>query len=230
MKLSILIPAYNEEGSIAEILKEIESVDLIGVGIKEKEVILIDDGSTDRTVENARLALPSIKVIYHSKNLGKGAAVISGLSYAKGDIIIIQDADLEYHPLLYPILLAPILSGKTHVVYGSRFLDGHRPKGMRLPYFLANRFGTALINILLGTRLTDSMTCFKIFKKNVLEGVSLSNKGFGIDAELTIKIVKKGYKIEEVPIPYKARTFKEGKKFHPICSLNVLWAIIKYSI
>jgi glycosyltransferase involved in cell wall biosynthesis len=230
MKLSILIPAYNEELFIGTILEEIKSLNLSTCAISEKEVVLIDDGSTDNTVKNAKAVISDIKVLHHARNQGKGAALATGMPHATGDVIIIQDADLEYSPLLYPQLLNPIINENTDVVYGSRFMDKKHPEKMRLSYFLANRFGTALTNVLLGTRLTDSMTCLKVFTKNALKGVRLTNKGFGADAELTARVVKKGFGIKEVPIPYKARTFKEGKKFHPLCSLNVLWAIIRHSI
>ncbi len=229
MKLSILIPAYNEELSIQKVLSEIKSVDLASCGISKKEIILINDGSTDKTVAKAISVIPATKVIRHTKNQGKGASLISGLPHVTGDIILIQDADLEYSPSLYLLLLKPILEKSADIVYGSRFLHKKHPEKMRLSYFLANRFGTILTNFLNGTQLTDPMTCFKVFRKNIMEGIKLTCKGFGIDAELNAKITKRGFKIKEVAIPYKARTFKEGKKFHPLCSLNVLWSIIKYS-
>jgi len=230
MKLSILIPAYNEAPSISNIMTEIKSLDLPSCGISEKEIILIDDGSTDGTVKMATSIIPTTKVIHHIKNQGKGAALASGIPHATGEIILIQDADLEYRPSLYPLLLKPIVKENAWVVYGSRFLQAKHPKNMKLAYFIANRFGTVLTNLLNRTNLTDPMTCFKVFKKEALKGITITNKGFGADAELTSKVTKKGYKIREVAIPYKARTFKEGKKFHPICSLNVLWAIIKYAV
>lgn len=230
MKLSILIPAYNEERSIQKIMQEIKEVGLSSCGSPEKEIILVDDGSTDNTVKNARAVIPDIKVIHHAKNQGKGAALATGLPHVTGGVIIVQDADLEYSPLLYPRLLGPIINDNADVVYGSRFMDKKHPEKMRLSYFLANRFGTGLTNLLLGTQLTDSMTCFKVFKKHALEGIRLTAKGFGADAELTGKVSRKGFKIKEVAIPYKARTFKEGKKFHPLCSLGVLWSILRYSI
>lgn len=229
MKLSILIPAYNEELSIQKVLSEIKSVDLASCGISKKEIILINDGSTDKTVAKAISVIPATKVIRHTKNQGKGASLISGLAHVTGDIILIQDADLEYSPSLYRLLLKPILEKSADIVYGSRFLHKKHPEKMRLSYFLANRFGTILTNFLNGTQLTDPMTCFKVFRKNIMEGIKLTCKGFGIDAELNAKITKRGFKIKEVAIPYKARTFKEGKKFHPLCSLNVLWSIVKYS-
>jgi len=229
MKLSILIPAYNEEPSIQKVMAEIKSLDLSRCGISEKEVILIDDGSTDKTVEKATSVIPGTKVIHHLKNQGKGAALASAIPQATGDIILIQDADLEYSPTLYPVLLRPIIEENADVVYGSRFLHNPHPENMRLSYRVANIIGTFLVNVLNGINLTDPMTCFKVFRKDVLKGIRLTYKGFGTDAELTARITKRGFKIKEVAIPYKARTFKEGKKFHPLCSLNVLWSIIKYS-
>jgi glycosyltransferase involved in cell wall biosynthesis len=200
------------------------------VGINEKEIILIDDGSTDKTIEKAKSVLFALKVVHHTKNRGKGAAVASGLMLVTGDIILIQDADLEYSPSLYPLLVYPIIYKDSNIVYGSRFLNKKNPNRMKLLYIIANRFGTMLTNFLYRTYLTDAMTCFKVFKRSVLEGINLTCNGFGIDAELTAKVTRKGFKIEEIPIPYEARTFKEGKKFHPFCSFNVLWAIIKYSL
>ena len=230
MKLSILIPAYNEELSIQKVLMEIKAVNLSSCGISEKEIILIDDGSTDKTVEKVHSSMPNVKVIHHIKNKGKGASLASGIPQATGDIILIQDADLEYSPSLYPSLLKPIIEKKTDIVYGSRFLHKGHPQDMRFSYFIANRIGTFLVNVLNRIHLTDPMTCFKIFRRRALEGIKLTCKGFGTDSELTSKVTKRGFLIKEVAIPYKARTFKEGKKFHPICSLNVLWAIIRYSI
>jgi glycosyltransferase involved in cell wall biosynthesis len=229
MKLSILIPAYNEEGSIAQVMQEIKSLNLSSCGVSEKEIILIDDGSTDKTVEKATSVIPPTRIIRHVKNQGKGSALISGIAHATGDIIIIQDADLEYSPSLYPILLKPIIEENIDVVYGSRFLAHIHPAKMKMSYFLANRFGNFLTNMLCKTSLTDCMTCFKVFKKHVLKGIALESRGFEIEPELTAKISKAGFKIKEVSIPYKARTFKEGKKYKRIYSLGVLWAIIKYS-
>jgi len=230
MKISILIPAYNEEQSIQKVMLEIRSVDLAACGISEKEIILINDGSTDKTVRMATSVIPSTKVVHHVKNQGKGAALTSGIPHVSGDIILIQDADLEYSPTLYPLLIRPIVNEGADIVYGSRFLHKRHPEKMRFSYFLANRFGAILTNLLNGTHLTDPMTCFKVFRKKTLEGIKLTCRGFGTDAELNAKVTKKGFKIREVAIPYKARTFKEGKKFHPLCSLNVLWSMIRYSL
>jgi len=230
MKLSILIPVYNEEAFVQKVLSDIKAVDLSSCGISEKEIIVINDGSTDRTVEKIMGVMPQAKIIHHIKNQGKGASLASGVIHATGDIILVQDADLEYSPNLYPLLLKPIVEKNADIVYGSRFLNKKRPEGMKLPYFLANLFGTSLTNLLYRTSLTDAMTCFKVFRRRALEGIKLSCKGFGTDTELTAKVSKKGFKIKEVSIPYKARTFKEGKKFRPLCSLNVLWAILRYSV
>jgi len=230
MKLSILIPAYNEENSISQVIQEIKALDLSSCNIFEKEIILIDDGSTDKTVEKVSAVIPSARIIRHVKNQGKGAALISGFSQATGDMIIIQDADLEYSPSMYPSLLKPLIEENMDIVYGSRFISNPHPAGMKMSYFLANRFANSLINMLCGTSLTDCMTCFKVFKKHALQGIVLESRGFGIEPEITAKISKAGFKIKEVAVPYKARTFKEGKKFKRIYSLGVLWAIVKYSL
>ena len=229
-KISILIPCYNEENTIQQVLQEILFLDLSNYGIVEKEIILIDDGCTDKTVEKATAIAPSARIVRHTKKQGKGASLASSIPCATGDIILIQDADLEYSPSLYPALLKPIIEENANVVYGSRFLYNRHPENMRASYFIANRFGAILLNILNGIKLTDPMTCFKVFKRHTLAGIKLTCRGFGTDAELTAKLTKKGFKIKEVSIPYKARTFKEGKKFHPICSLNVLWSILRYSL
>ncbi len=230
MKLSVLVPAFNEENTIETVLRAIADIDLRAVGITGKEIILIDDGSTDDTVTKALgTGIRGLKLIRHGKNLGKGASLFSGLSIAGGDIILIQDADLEYSPSSYPDLIKPIIQKKARVVYGSRFLGKKRPENMKTAYYLANVTGCFLVNLLYGTRLTDPMTCFKVFSRDSVKGMRIISRGFDVEAEITAGIAKKGIDIKEVPVPYRARTFGEGKKFRPVLSLKVLWGIVRFS-
>ena len=219
----VCFPVRNEEESLGFVLEGLKNQKL-----SPRKVVILNDGSTDKTVENARSMFPDVKIIHHTNNKGKGAALASGILHGTGDIVLIQDADLEYSPILYPLLLKPIVRERADIVYGSRFLDKRHPEGMRFLYFLANIVGTLLTNLLYGVHLTDPMTCFKVFSKYALKDIELTSKGFGVDAELTAKTSRKGFKIMEVAIPYRARSFTEGKKFHPACSLDVLLAIIKY--
>lgn len=208
MKVSIIVPVFNEEETIEEIIRRIEAVSLP----IDKEVIVVDDGSLD----NTREVLKKIKkefdfiLIEHQKNQGKGAAIKTGLSQATGDFILIQDADLEYSPEEYPILLGPLLKGEAEIVYGSRNILKN-PYFSRI-YFLGGQFLTFVFNLLFKTKLTDINTGYKVFKKGILENFNLKEKNFAFCEEVTCKAVKKGYKIKEVPISYTPRGFKNGKK------------------
>jgi glycosyltransferase involved in cell wall biosynthesis len=208
MKLTVVIPVFNEKNTIQEILRRVQAVD---VGI-EKEIIIVDDGSTDGTREILQpLASPAVKVILHEKNAGKGGALQTGFSHADGDIVLIQDADLEYDPREYPVLLEPILDGRADVVYGSRFLGGpHRV--LFFWHYVANKTLTTFLNMLCNLNLTDMETCYKVFRKEILQKISLKSKRFGVEPELTAKVAKLKCRIYEVPISYSGRDYAEGKK------------------
>ncbi len=214
MRLSILIPAYNEERTVGVLLDRVHSVSL--PGDLEREVIVVDDASTDdtgRALEQARLRHPGVTIIRHPLNRGKGAALRSAMAAATGDIVIIQDADLELDPGEYPALLAPILEGTADVVYGSRFPDGHAAPALTLSY-LANRFLTALTNAVSGLQITDMETCYKVFRREVLERIRLRSDRFGFEPEVTMKVARLGIPIREVPIRYEPRGRSEGKKIN----------------
>jgi len=208
LKISVIIPAYNEKKTIEEVIKRVQNVEL---GL-EKEIIVVDDGSQDGTHQTLeRLSQPHLKVIFHAKNKGKGAALQSGLAQAEGDIVIIQDADLEYDPRDYPKLLQPILEGRADAVYGSRFLGGpHRV--LFFWNYIGNKFLTTLSNMLSNLNLTDMETCYKVIKKEILDKMTLKSKRFGIEPEITMKLAKLKCRIYEVPISYWERDYTEGEK------------------
>ncbi len=222
MKLSIIIPVYNEKNSIRNILGLVKNVD---IGNISKEIIIVDDFSTDGTRDILK-RLKGYKIAYHKKNQGKGAAIRTGLGHATGDIIIIQDADLEYDPNEYPKLLAPILAGKTKVVYGSRFLNDHKPKYWF--NYVGNIALTAATNILYGGSITDMETCYKVFRREVLQNIKLKARRFDFEPEITAKILKQGYKIYEVPIWYQCRDYSEGKKIHWTDGLKAVFYLLRY--
>ena len=226
MKLSIIIPVYNEEQTISEVIKRVWMVDLGGL---DREVIIANDGSSDGTRHaidaSPWINDPRVKTYDSPINLGKGAAVRLGLAFATGDILLVQDADLELDPNEYGRLLAPILDGRTDIVYGSRFLA---PSGrVALRRRLANRFLTVLTNILFGSRLTDMETAYKVFKREALEGIRLRCVGFDFEPEITAKVLKSGRRILEVPIGYTPRRSDEGKKIRWIDGVDAIYALIK---
>ncbi len=238
MKLSVIMPVYNEIATIGEILRRVRSVDVkvrVGYGadgaedvVLEREVVVVDDGSTDgtRAFLRAMVDEPDVKVIFHEKNQGKGAAVRTGLEAASGDVMLIQDADLEYDPREYVDLLAPILEGRSKVVYGSRF-RGSPTKAMFFWHMVGNRFLTLVTNVLYNTILSDMETCYKVFTREVSEQLNLKAAGWGFDPEITAQILKRGYRIYEVPISYTGREFEEGKKLSWRDGLTVLWTLIR---
>lgn len=224
MKLSVIVPVYNEIKTIGRIISEIEKTD---IGI-DKEVIIVDDYSNDGTREFLeRINNPQIKVLFHNKNQGKTAAIKIALGYISGDIVIIQDADLEYLPSKnYKILLEPILDGFADVVYGSRFLGAHRV--FYFWHYLANQFLTTFTNFLFDTMLTDMETGAKAFKRKVFEKIKVTSEGFCFEPEITAKIFKNKFRVYEVPITYCGRNYSEGKKIKPIDAIKAIIAIIKY--
>jgi len=225
MKLSIIIPVYNEEATIDEILKRVYEMKLIKW---EKEIFVIDDGSDDNTRTLLKKWEKKVKVIYKEKNEGKGSAVSIGFTKANGDIILIQDADLEYSPSDYPVLLAPFANKQVDVVYGSRFLGPHL--STMFVYAQGNKFVTLVTNILFNTNITDMETGFKVMRRKVIEGMNMHAKRFDMEPEITVKILKKGYQIYEVPISYFGRKFSEGKKLTWKDGIVALWTLIKYRI
>ena len=223
--LSVLIPVYNEQATIEEAINAVSEAPFL------KEIIVIDDGSTDGTrevIKNRRQS--EIKICLHEKNFGKGRAIQTGLSTATGEIILIQDADLEYDPTEYAVLLAPILSGKADVVYGSRFAGHGAHRVLYFWHYLGNKFLTLLSNFFTNLNLTDMECCYKVFTREALTGIELKENRFGFEPEITAKIAKKRLRIYEVPISYYGRTYEEGKKINWRDGLRALWCILKYNI
>jgi glycosyltransferase involved in cell wall biosynthesis len=227
MKLSIIIPCYNEKDLLPQLISLVRESE-----VKEKEIILVDDGSKDGTTEVIKAILEKEvdKVIYHPVNMGKGAAIRSGLAHASGDMVIVQDADLEYDPAEYPKLVGPVAEGKADVVFGSRFM-GEGPHRVHLFWhYVGNRLLTILSNMFTNLNLTDMETCYKLFRREILQQIQIRENGFGIEAELTAKVAKMGCRIYEVGISYYGRSYREGKKITWKDGFKAIWVIVKYSI
>ena len=221
--LSIVIPVYNERGTIREVIRRVEAVD------RDKEIIIVDDGSTDGTRDLLKKyeELEGFKVIYQPRNGGKGRALRAGFEKAEGEIIIIQDADLEYNPQDYPVLLDPILDGRADVVYGSRFLGGpHRV--FFFWHYLGNKVLTTLSNMLTDLCLTDMETGYKVFRRSILDSFTLNSDRFGFEPEFTCKIARNKFRIYEVPISYSGRGYSEGKKIDWKDGVAALWFIFRF--
>lgn len=227
--LSIIIPAYNEARMIAAVLDKAAAVPLP----LRRELVIVDDGSKDATCEavnqwierNSQIAA---RLVRHTANAGKGTAVRTGIAAATGEILLIQDADLEYEPSDYPAILAPILSGQTSVVYGSRLDRGSRGQWLGLTQQFANHMLTGLTNWLCWSNLTDMETCYKAFRAEVIQPLHLTARRFDIEPEITIKLLRSGQKIVEVPIQYRSRSKAEGKKINWRDGVHGVWAIVKY--
>ena len=205
--LSVIVPVFNERNTVAEILRRMRRVELP----VDLEVVVVDDASSDGTDKVLdTLEDSTVRVVRHPVNRGKGAAVRTGLGYARGDLVLVQDADLEYDPEDWPRLLAPILKGKARVVYGSRF-TGER-KNMLFLHWVGNRFLSLVTNVLYNTTLSDMETCYKLFDRQVLEGITITSERFDFEPEITAKVLRRGHRIYEVPISYSGREFHEGKK------------------
>ena len=225
MVLSVIIPVFNEATTIEEILKRVAAISIA------KEMIVVDDFSTDGTRE--RLAglrgnYQNLKVVYHEKNCGKGFAIRTGLQQVSGDMVIIQDADLEYDPAEYPKLVKPIVEGRADVVFGSRFAGGEEHRVLYFWHYLGNRFLTLLSNMLTNLNLTDMETCYKVFRTTVIKGIKLEQDRFGFEPEITAKVARAGCRIFEVGISYSGRTYTEGKKIGWQDGVKAIWCIIKY--
>lgn len=223
MKLSVIIPIFNEKDTLKEIISRVQAT-----GIPD-EIILVDDGSSDGTTNIVKEyeGEKGFRTVIHNKNQGKGAAVRSGLNAATGDVLLIQDADLEYDPRDYPALLKPIEEGLADVVYGSRFLGGSRRVAM-FWHMVANKLLTLFTNVLYNTILTDMETGYKVFKKEVVEDMPLHAKRFEFEPEFTAKILKRNYRIFEVPISFNPRDYEEGKKIGLSDAFEAIWALMKY--
>ena len=225
MKLSVVIPAYNEEKTIREIIERVKAVQLQNK--VEKEIIVVNDGSKDGTAKVLETyKLDKLIRIFYQNNMGKTGALITGIKNATGDIILIQDADLEYDPEYYPQLIEPILQQKYSVVYGSRFKGNI--KNMKLINRLSNNFSNLIFSILFLTKITDINTCFKAFKKEIIQPMEIKSSHFTFETEVTAKIIKQGIRILEIPIDYAARSTEEGKKINWSTALAMFWGIIKF--
>jgi glycosyltransferase involved in cell wall biosynthesis len=225
MQLSIVIPVYNEAATLHEIVRRVQAVDV------DKEIILVDDCSRDGSREAlaGMAGRDGVRVLYHDHNQGKGAALRTGIAAATGDLVIVQDADLEYDPRDYPRLMQPILEGKADVVYGSRFAGGESRAAMRFWHYLGNTLLTTLSNCFTNLYLTDMETCYKLFRREIIQSIPIQENRFGFEPEITAKLARLRCRIWEVSISYSGRGYDEGKKIGWRDGLRAIWCILKYS-
>ena len=226
MKLSVVIPVYNEMNTVSELVRRVQAVDI------EKQIILVDDGSSDDTAQKLKELAGGehIHVLFHEENQGKGAALRTGIAAATGDIVIVQDADLEYDPQDYFNLIAPIEAGQADVVYGSRFIGGQSHRVLYFWHSLGNRMLTMLSNIFTNLNLTDMEVCYKVFRREVLEQIEIEENRFGFEPEITAKVARLGCRIYEVGVSYSGRTYEEGKKIGFRDGVWAVWCIVKYNL
>src|SRR3984893_6216889 len=227
MKVSVVIPCFNEQATIEQIVRAVRAAPLDDI-----EIIVVDDGSTDGTAAVLKEKVSSVanRIIYAPRNRGKGAALRAGFAAATGDVIVVQDADLEYNPGDYPVLLEPIFSGNADAVYGSRFMSGRAHRVVYFWHMVGNRFLTLLSNMFTNLNLTDMETCYKAFRRRILAGIVIEEDRFGFEPEITAKVAKSGCRVFEVGISYNGRTYEEGKKIGWRDGFRAIYAIIKYNL
>ena len=226
--ISVLIPVYNEVQFLTQLLAKVDAVDLCGLS---KEIILVDDGSTDGTrdlLKQLETDRPDYKIYFHPKNMGKGAALRTAVNYATGDIIIIQDADLEYDPVDYPELIQLIIDDRADVVYGSRLSSGKPVRAFNILHYFGNKFLTLLTNLLYNTTLTDMETCYKAFRADVIKSITIRSNRFDFEPEITAKVLKNGYYLYEAPISYFGRNPEDGKKITWRDGIWAVWALVRF--
>lgn len=224
--LSVVMPVYNEQETIAEIIRQVRSS-----GIDSIELIVVDDKSTDKTRKILKVLEPIIdKLIFKENNEGKGSALREGIYHATGDIVIIQDADLEYDPKEYQQLIQPIIDGRADVVYGTRFMGSQAHRVVYFWHYVANTILTLASNMFTNLNLTDMETCYKVFKREIIQSIEIKENSFGIEPEVTAKVAKLKVKVYEVGISYHGRTYEEGKKIGLKDAFRAIWAIVKYNL
>jgi glycosyltransferase involved in cell wall biosynthesis len=226
LELSVIIPVYNEAETLDEIMAAVTALSV------DKEIILVDDGSTDGSREKLQQFenQDRIRVLYHDRNQGKGAAIRTGVAAAVGDLVIIQDADLEYDPREIPMLMQPVLAGKADVVYGSRFMGAGPHRVLYFWHYVGNRGLTLLSNMFTNLNLTDMETCYKLFRREVIQSITIEESRFGMEPEITAKLAKGNWRIYEIGISYAGRTYDEGKKIGWRDGVWAVWCILKYNL